>query len=276
MSIPSNEKKVHVMDLASILGLVLCAVVVLFGIINGAGFGGLKYFYDLPSILITLGGAFCCVLAEKTMPDFLNGVKSIKLIFKLPQYDLPEVIRKIIELSNVARKEGLLALEEASAELDDAFLRKGVLLIVDGTDPELVRGILETEMACIDDRHKKNITFWLDLAGMGPAWGMIGTLIGLILMLQDMNDPSTIGPSMAVALITTLYGSLLANWVATPVAQKLGVNNNAEMAIKEVMIEGLLSIQAGENPRVIEEKLKSFLSPADKEAMEAGGGDLDG
>ena len=276
MSIPSNEKKVHVMDLASILGLTLCAVVVLFGIIKGASFGGLKYFYDLPSILITLGGAFCCVLAEKTMPDFLNGVKSIRLIFKLPQYDLPEVIRKIIELSNVARKEGLLALEEASAELDDAFLRKGVLLIVDGTDPELVRGILETEMACIDDRHKKNITFWLDLAGMGPAWGMIGTLIGLILMLQDMNDPSTIGPSMAVALITTLYGSLLANWIATPVAQKLGVNNNAEMAIKEVMIEGLLSIQAGENPRVIEEKLKSFLSPADKEAMEAGGGDLDG
>ena len=264
------------MDLASILGLALCAVVVIFGIVNGAGFGGLKYFYDLPSILITLGGAFCCVMAEKTMPDFLNGVKSIKLIFKLPQYNLPEVIRKIIELSNVARKEGLLALEEASAELDDAFLRKGVLLIVDGTDPELVRGILETEMACIDDRHKKNITFWLDLAGMGPAWGMIGTLIGLILMLQDMNDPSTIGPSMAVALITTLYGSILANWVATPVAQKLGVNNNAEMAIKEVMIEGLLSIQAGENPRVIEEKLKSFLSPADKEAMEAAGGDLDG
>ena len=264
------------MDLASILGIALCAVVVLFGIINGAGFGGLKHFYDLPSILITLGGAFCCVLAEKTMSDFLNGVKSIKLIFKTPQYDLPEVIRKIIELSNIARKEGLLALEEASAELDDAFLRKGVLLIVDGTDPELVRGILETEMGSIDDRHKKNITFWLDLAGMGPAWGMIGTLIGLILMLQDMNDPSTIGPSMAVALITTLYGSLLANWIATPVAQKLGVNNNAEMAIKEVMIEGLLSIQAGENPRVIEEKLKSFLSPADKEAMEAGGGDLDG
>ena len=272
----SNEKKVHFMDLASILGIALCAVVVLFGIINGAGFGGLKYFYDLPSILITLGGAFCCVLSEKTLPDFLNGVKSIKLIFKLPQYDLPEVIRKIIELSNIARKEGLLALEEASAELDDAFLRKGVLLIVDGTDPELVRGILETEMASIDDRHKKNITFWLDLAGMGPAWGMIGTLIGLILMLQDMNDPSTIGPSMAVALITTLYGSLLANWSATPVAQKLGVNNNAEMAIKEVMIEGLLSIQAGESPRVIEEKLKSFLSPADKEAMDAGGGDLDG
>lgn len=131
-------------------------------------------------------------------------------------------------------------------------------------------------MSSIDDRHKKNIAFWTDLAGMGPAWGMIGTLIGLILMLQDMNDPSSIGPSMAVALVTTLYGSLLANWIATPVAQKLNVNNTIEMAIKEVMIEGMLSIQAGENPRIIEEKLKSFLSPADKEAMEAGGGELDG
>ena len=210
------------------------------------------------------------------MADFLNGLKSIRLIFKTPQFDLPEVIRKIIELSNVARKEGLLALEEASAELEDPFLRKGVLLIVDGTDPELVRGILDTEMGSVDDRHKKNITFWLDLAGMGPAWGMIGTLVGLILMLQDMNDPSSIGPSMAVALITTLYGSLLANWIATPIAQKLSVNNNIEMSIKEVMIEGLLSIQAGENPRIIEEKLKSFLSPEEKAVMEAGGGEVDG
>ena len=264
------------MDLASILGVVLCAVVVLFGIINGAGFGGLKYFWDFPSILITLGGSFCCVLAERALPDYINGLKSVKLVFKAPEYDLPQVIRKIIELSNIARKEGLLALEEASAELDDPFLRKGVLLIVDGTDPELVRGILDTEMGSIDERHKKNINFWLDLAGMGPAWGMIGTLIGLILMLQDMNDPSSIGPSMAVALITTLYGSLLANWIATPMAQKLSVNNNTEMTIKEVMIEGLLSIQAGENPRVIEEKLKSFLSPSEKEAMEAGGGEVDG
>lgn len=264
------------MDLASILGIVLCFVVVLFGIINNAGIGGLQYFVDIPSILITIGGALCCVLAEKTLPDYINGLKSIRLIFKTPQYNLPEVIRKIIELSNIARKEGLLALEEASAELDDPFLRKGVLLIVDGTDPELVRGILETEMGSIDTRHKKNIAFWNDLAGMGPAWGMIGTLIGLVNMLQQMDDPSSIGPSMAVALITTLYGSLLANWICSPIANKLSLNNNAEMAIKEVMIEGLLSIQAGENPRVIEEKLKSFLSPAEKEAMEAGGGEIDG
>ena len=264
------------MDLATLLGIVVCFALVIFGILFGNDISTLLNFVDVPSALITFGGAFCAVLASKTIPSFLNGLKSIGLAFKVAKYDLPEVIRKIIELSNVARKEGLLALEEASAELNDAFLRKGVLLIVDGTDPELVRGILETEMASIDDRHKRNISFWTDLGGMGPAWGMIGTLIGLVNMLQQMDDPSSIGPSMAVALITTLYGSLLANWVCTPIANKLSLNNNEEMAIKEVMIEGLLSIQAGENPRVIEEKLKSFLSPAEKEAMEAGGGEVDG
>ena len=264
------------MDLASLIGLVVCFILVIFGIVFRNSIDTLLNFVDIPSVLITFGGAFCAVLASKTMQDFMKGLKSISLIFKVPKFDLPEVIRKIIELSNVARKEGLLALEEASAELDDAFLRKGVLLIVDGTDPELVRGILETEMSSIDDRHKKNIAFWNDLGGMGPAWGMIGTLIGLVNMLKQMNDPSSIGPSMAVALLTTLYGSLLANWICMPVAQKLSVNNSTEMSIKEVMIEGLLSIQAGENPRVIEEKLKSFLSPAEKEAMEAGGGEVDG
>ena len=182
----------------------------------------------------------------------------------------------IIELSNVARKEGLLSLEEASAELEDPFLRKGVLLIVDGTDPELVRAIMDTELTSVDNRHRKKIAFWEDLGAMGPAWGMIGTLIGLINMLQQMNDPASIGPSMAVALITTLYGSLLANWICAPVATKLKGNNEEEMTVKEIMIEGLLSIQAGENPRVIEEKLKSFLTPAQKAEMEEGGGEADG
>ena len=264
------------MDLATLLGIVVCFALVIFGILFGNDVSALLNFVDVPSALITFGGAFCAVLASKTIAEFVNGLKSIALAFKVPTFDLPGVIRKVIELSNIARKEGLLALEEASAEVDDAFLRKGVLLIVDGTDPDLVRGILETEMDSIDGRHKKNITFWTDLGGMGPAWGMIGTLIGLVNMLQQMDDPSSIGPSMAVALITTLYGSLLANWICSPIANKLSLNNSLEMSVKEVMIEGLLSIQAGENPRVIEEKLKSFLSPAEKEAMEAGGGELDG
>lgn len=264
------------MDIASIAGLVVCIVLVLFGIINGAGVGALMNFMDLPSALITFGGAFCCVMAMNTMTDFVNGLKSIGLIFKSTTVDFTEVIRKIIELSNLARKEGLLSLEEASAELDDSFLRKGILLIVDGTEADLVRGVLETEMMSIDTRHKKKIGFWNDVAGMGPAWGMIGTLIGLVNMLKDLNDPASIGPSMAVALITTLYGSLLANWIATPVANKLRVKNDIEMMAKEVMIEGLLSIQAGENPRIIEEKLKSFLSPGEKDSMSEEGGEADG
>ena len=253
------------MDLASIIGLIACLCLVIYAIVTGDdGAAAMKYFLDAPSAIITFGGAFCCVMASYSMSDFLNGLKSIKLIFKVPTVNTPQIINKIIELSNVARKEGLLSLEEAAADLDDAFLKKGILLIVDGTDPELVRAILETELSSIDGRHKSKIGFWQDVASMGPAWGMIGTLVGLILMLQKLSDPSSIGPSMAIALITTLYGSLLANWIATPVATKLKNNNDEEAMVKEIMIEGLLSIQAGENPRVIEEKLKSFLAPKDR------------
>lgn len=172
-------------------------------------------------------------------------------------------------------KEGLLSLEEAATDLEEPFLKKGILLIVDGTDPELVRAIMETELVSVEGRHKETIGFWDTLAAMGPAWGMIGTLIGLVDMLYHMDDPSTLGPAMAVALITTLYGSLLANWICTPVSNKLKADNAVEMQQKEVMIEGLLSIQAGENPRVIEEKLKSFLPPKDRTSAdgeeEAGG-----
>ena len=137
------------------------------------------------------------------------------------------------------------------------------------------RGIMETELVSTEERHKNKISFWEDLGTMGPAWGMIGTLVGLVNMLYEMDNPATIGPSMAVALVTTLYGSILANWICSPVAGKLKANNAKEIMIKEIMIEGLLSIQAGENPRVIEEKLKSFLSPGERANSDAGG-ELDG
>lgn len=259
------------MDIASILGLVLCFIMCIIGIITSGGIRTLGNFYDLASIAITFGGAFSCVLATYTLEEFLAGLKSFALIFKKPSINTSDMIKKIIELSNIARKEGLLSLEEATGDMEDEFLKKGILLIVDGTDPELVRAIMETELVSIDNRHKSKISFWENVASMGPAWGMIGTLIGLINMLQDLNDPSSIGPSMATALITTLYGSLLANWICTPTAGKLKNNNELEMMEKEIMIEGLLSIQAGENPRVIEEKLKSFLSPAERMTEDSGG-----
>ncbi len=182
------------------------------------------------------------------------------------------MIGNIINLSNVARKEGLLALEEASSNIEDPFLKKGIMLVIDGTDPELVRGILETDLIYTEDRHKKVIGLWEKWAELGPAWGMIGTLVGLVNMLKNLSDASTIGPNMAVALLTTLYGSLIANWLCNPTASKLGVNNAQELLIKQIIVEGLLSIQAGENPHVIEEKLKTFLAPAIRETIGAEGG----
>lgn len=262
------------MDIASIAGLVVCIVLVLWAIITGAGVSGLiNNFVDMQSVLITFGGAFCAVLAANTLKNFVGGLKSFTLVLKKSSVNIAEVIAKIIDLSNVARKEGLLSLEEAAGELDDEFMKKGILLIVDGTDPELVRAIMETEIMSLEGRHKENIKFWEDVASMGPAWGMIGTLVGLVNMLQNMDDPSRIGPDMSVALLTTLYGSLLANWLCTPVANKLKVNNDSEIMVKEIMIEGLLSIQAGENPRVIEEKLKSFMAPKDRASATDEGGE---
>ena len=248
------------MDIASLAGILLALFMLVFGIISSAGVGGFREYLDPASAIITFGGAFSCTLTSVSLQNYIAGLKSFTLIFKAPTLNTSDMIGKIIELSNVARKEGLLSLEEAATDLDDPFLKKG---------------IMETELVSVEGRHKDTIGFWDTLAAMGPAWGMIGTLIGLVDMLYHMDDPSTLGPAMAVALITTLYGSLLANWICTPVSNKLKADNAIEMQQKEVMIEGLLSIQAGENPRVIEEKLKSFLPPKDRtsadEEGEAGG-----
>ena len=235
------------MDIASLAGIILGAVMFVFGVFSNGGFEALKNMVDSASIIITVGGSISGVLAAHKLPDFINGLKGITLTFKEKAEDPAETIKKIIDLSNVARKEGLLALEEAANDIEDDFMKK--------------RGIMETSLSCMEERHKKVIAFWEKWAELGPAWGMIGTLIGLINMLKNLEDASSIGPAMSVALVTTLYGSLIANWLCNPTASKLKVNNEREVAIKEMIVEGLLSIQAGENPRVIEEKLKSFLTP---------------
>ena len=266
------------MDIASIIGVAMGIILMLLGIITSGGIQTVGNFLDVPSALITIGGSNMAVLASRSIPEYVGALKSYTMIFKVAANDTKGVIKQIIDLSNTARKEGLLALEEAAGALDDPFMKKGVMLIVDGTEPELVKSILEAEIDSMADRHKSNYSVFEDIAGQGPAWGMIGTLIGLVNMLNDMSDASKIGPSMAVALITTLYGSIVANWFCFPAAGKLKARSNAEYMAKSIVIEGLLSIQAGENPRVTEEKLKSFLSPADRAAYEAdnGGGATEG
>ena len=235
------------MDLATLVGLVLGFVMIIFGIVSSASFAAItESFIDLPSIIITIGGTISCLITSYTFKDLITYLKGAGIAFKDPKLDHGAVISKIIELSNVARKEGLLALEEVASNLEDEFMKKGILLIVDGTEPELVRGILETELANMDDRHRKVSGFFDYMAAMGPAWGMIGTLIGLV--------------------------NMLAYWFATPVSNKLKLINNNEYQMKEIVIEGLLSIQAGENPRVIEEKLKSFLAPGSRQLQGEGEG----
>ena len=234
------------MDIATIIGLVVGAVMVVFGIVSSGGVEALGNFFDVPSIIITIGGSISSLITSYTLKDTINSLKSVGMAFKDPKLDPAEIIGKIIELSNVARKEGLLALEEVAGTLEDEFMKKGILLIVDGTEPELVRGILETELVNMDDRHRNVAGFYDTWAALGPAWGMIGTLVGLVNMLQNLTDSSTIGPNMAVALLTTLYGSMIANWFATPLASKMKAIGAQEYQMKEI---------------VIEEKLKSFLSP---------------
>ncbi|MFV0464724.1 MAG: motility protein A [Lachnospiraceae bacterium] len=248
------------MDIATLLGIILGVVMLVFGILSSGA--SIITYIDLPSVIITIGGSMSGVLAANKLNVFVSGLKSITLAFKNSVVEPGKVIEQVINLSNVARKEGLLALEEASNDIEDAFMKKGIMLVVDGTDPELVRGILETELICMEDRHQKIIGFWEKWGELGPAWGMIGTLLGLVNMLNNLSDASTIGPSMAIALLTTLYGSLIANWLCIPIASKMRMNHDLEISMKDVTVEGLLSIQAGENPRIIEEKLKSFLAPA--------------
>lgn len=271
------------MNFASIIGLLFGFVIMVFGIVFqmdsfSLNFALVNNFIDIPSVLITFGGSFTTLITmEPNLKSYLSKLASFRLILKTPVNNDVETIKNIITLSNTARKEGLLALEETASGIEDEFLKKGILLIVDGTDPELVRSIMETELGCIESRHNDTIGFWDKLGAMGPAWGMIGTLIGLVNMLKDLNDPTTIGPNMAVALITTFYGALLANWICIPVVNKLKATNAAEIMMKEVVVEGLLSIQAGENPRVIEEKLKSFLNPSSRAAFNIDeGGELIG
>lgn len=267
------------MELGSIIGLVAGLFFVVISILINAKFDLTLFsaMLDAPSILIVVGGSFAATLIGHPLPKMIAALKSISKVLKPSTVDPSKAIKDIISLANLARKEGLLALEEAVQEVEDDFLKKGVMLIVDGTDPELVRGILETELSYQESRHTESRDVWNYLASMAPAWGMIGTLIGLVMMLQDLSDPDSIGPNMSVALLTTFYGSLVANYLCTPVANKMKLFSQEELLMKEVLIEGMLSIQAGENPRIIEEKLKAFLSPDMRNSLGTeDGGEADG
>ncbi|CAM4120471.1 MULTISPECIES: flagellar motor protein PomA [unclassified Shewanella] len=243
------------MDLATLIGLIGA-----FGFIIGAmvSSGGIAIFVDVPSVLIVMIGSLFVVMMKFNLKQFLGAVKiaAKAFMFKIDKPD--ELIEQSVTMADAARKGGFLALEEA--EISNSFMQKAVDMLVDGHDGDVVREALEKDIALTEERHKTGISIFKALGDVAPAMGMIGTLIGLVAMLSNMDDPKSIGPAMAVALLTTLYGAIIANMIALPIADKLSLRMGEEMLNRNLIMDAVLAIQDGQNPRVIEGFLKNYLS----------------
>lgn len=251
------------MDLATLLGMVGAIGIVLAAILTG---GSALVFVNVPSILIVLGGTVMVVMIKFSMGQFFGAFKVALTAFINKAADPEELIEKIVELANVARKEGMLALE--NQEIDSEFLDEGIKMLIDGNSREVVNTVLSKDMQQTIQRHTWGAKVFSATADVAPAMGMIGTLIGLVQMLSNMSDPKSIGPAMAVALLTTLYGAIIANMVAMPIADKLTLRKADELRIRSMCIDGVLAIQEGQNPRIIESMLKAYLEPAKRSSEE--------
>jgi len=249
------------MDKATIGGTVSIWLLILGSILYG---GPLGAFLDVPSALIVLAGSPALVFIGFPAEQVIGGFKAGKIAISAPPLDPTATIKQLAELSNRARREGLLSLEAAADSASDPFLARGLRMMADGHEAATIESVLYDEIGKIEERHKGAAAVFEGLGAYGPAMGMIGTLIGLVQMLQNMSDPTSIGPAMAVALLTTLYGSLLANLIGIPIANKLKVRSSEELAYKELVAQGLLSILAGENPRFMVERLNATLAPAQR------------
>ncbi|MEA1949361.1 MAG: MotA/TolQ/ExbB proton channel family protein [Thermodesulfobacteriota bacterium] len=247
------------MDIATILGILSATGLVLGAIFMGSG---LNVFINIPALCIVVGGTIGVTLIAYPLKDFLSVIKVVQKAIFTKNISATELISKFTNFANKTRKEGILALESEIKEVRDEFLKKGVQLSIDGLEPQQIQNILDTEIDFVRDRHKLGADIFTSMGTFAPAMGMIGTLIGLVQMLQSMDDPSTIGPAMAVALLTTFYGSLMANICCMPIAGKLKTRSKEEMLTKEMTIQGIISLSNGDNPRILEQKLLAFLPPA--------------
>lgn len=246
------------MDLATIIGILSGLLVLALTIFSQEGAG---FFINLPAALIVLGGTVAATLVNFPLSDILGVMNTAKKAFLYKVEPVNKTLDLIVALGKQARTEGLLALEQEIKEINDDFMKKGVQLMIDGIEPKLLEQVLNTELYYLEDRHNLGQQIFKAMGAYAPAFGMAGTLIGLIQMLQKLNDPSQIGVGMATALVTTFYGVILANLVFNPIAGKLKTRSQQEMVGKELTILGISSIQAGDNPRLIHEKLSTFLAP---------------
>lgn len=253
--------------MGTIIGLVIAFISVGLSIVLG---GDPLALINIPSIIVVFGGAGGAVIAAFPISKMTKAHTVIlKSVFNETP-DIEGVIRDLVKFAEIARREGILSLENHIGDMKEEFVVRGIKMAVDGTDPELIRVIMETELEGLMDRHMQGKMILDQFAKYAPAFGMIGTLLGLIFMLGSMEDPAAIGPSMAVALITTLYGAIIANAFAGPLADKLYQNDQAEVLMKTVIIAGVMAIQSGDNPRVVESKLLTYLPPSAREAFSQG------
>ena len=247
------------MDIATVLGVVIAIGLILSSIVIGGGSFGA--FIDAPSVMVVIGGAIAAAMISFPMKAFLSvfsvGMRTI--FYKIDS--IPSLIEEIVSLAETARRDGLLALESRLEEIQNSFVVLGIQMAVDGTRPEVMEDILRTELDAVATRHRDGKALFDCMGRFAPAFGMIGTLMGLVIMLGDMSDPSKIGAGMAVALLTTMYGAIASNVVFLPFAEKLGYTNKQELLAMEIIVRGIMAIQSGENPRVIEQKLNTFIPP---------------
>ncbi len=245
------------MDLATIVGLLIAWALVIGSILLGPN---AMIFLNLPSALIVVGGCIAVLIVRFDFAEIKTLISVILKSIKKPVIAKPrDIITKVVELSNISRREGILALEKQ--QIEDPFLQKGVNYCVDGAEADKIEEILAMEIEYIEDRHSMFSGMLASVADAGPAFGMIGTLVGLVQMLTAMDDPKSIGPAMAVALLTTLYGSLIANAFALPLKDKLDFRTKEELLVKQIIKSGVMGIHHGENPRMLEETLESFIAP---------------
>jgi len=252
------------MDLGTVVGLVLTLALLFGAMAMGVGIGP---YIDIPSVLIVFGGTAGVLLVGFKMEQMKNLVKYFMIAIKPPQEDIAGLIKKMVEYSTKARRDGILALETDANNEENEFLKKGLSMAVDGNEPDTIRDLLEIDMDQTSERHKANAQIFDQMGGFSGAMGMIGTLIGLVAMLLNMSDPSAIGPSMAVALLTTMYGAMIGNIVGAPIANILLIRDSDEILVKTLIIEGIMAIQSGDNPRTLEGKLLSFLPPKERKSQ---------
>lgn len=250
------------MDIATFVGIVSAFGLVAMAIFMG---GGLALFVDIPSLMIVVGGTLGATMINYPIKDMIGAAKAVKNVFVSEPVPLNDILIRFIAFTNKARREGILALDEETVSIDDDFLRKGIQLSVDGLEPAAIKEIMDTEIEFLKERHQLGAEIFTTMGSFSPALGMIGTLIGLVQMLQSMDNPSAIGPAMSVALLTTFYGSIMANLICVPMAGKLRTRSKEETLKKEMIIEGVVGMTRGDNPRVLEQKLLVFMAPKERE-----------